>query len=264
MSTCQSHGKAFEREVISTCFGITKEVAESFGDQAIFDIPLGVITCKHETGDPVSIKTAAANAAKAAASVCLSDARRVWSWAGPLMLVVGVYEQKGSFKQVHSVYEFKFMLDDDERTRLYGSISYEEVRGFHETLRAYGAGAHAKARAWAKTQKRLLQPRAGVLQLNPKIDSKSQRRLQCSASIAQLVSACKELNWTISTGSDSYRGLQLPYEIASTSRRFSSTVVEESPAVGIGFVPAQLLQDEPRVSPGAAQEASSSEQPPGA
>ena len=219
MSTSQFHGKAFEREVISTCFGVPKEIAESFNDTAIFDIPLGVVTCKHPTGNPVSIKTAAVKAAARAATVCLSDARRVWSWREQIVLVVGLYNQIGDEKHFHSIYEFRFNLSELERSKLYGEITLDEVTFFHERLKSFEIGQHAAARAWAKTLKKAWKARTGVIQLNPKIDSKNQRRLQCSAAITALVDACEDSELF----RDEYRGLQLPYVVSSSSREFRSS-----------------------------------------
>lgn len=187
----------------------------------MFDIPFGITTCQHPSGDPVSIKTAAVKAASRAASVCLADARRVWSWDQPLVLVVGLYAQKGATKLFHTIYEFHFKLDAVERNGLFGTLTLAEVTEFHETLKSYGIGQHAEARAWAKAEKRRLLPRTGAIQLNPKIDSKLQRRLQCSALLKRLVEECSNMQ-KFSTGEPAgYRGLPLPYVVQSSARKFS-------------------------------------------
>lgn len=219
MSTNQLHGKTFEGEVIRKCFGVPEEQLESFKSTAVFDIPFGVVTCQHPTGEPVSIKTAAVKAA----TVCLSDARRVWSWDRPLILVVGLYAQVGGAKVFHTVYEFHFCLNEKERLMLYGTLSFDEVSLFHETLKTFGVGNHAAASVWAKKQKKLLGPRCGAIKLNAKIDSKTQRRLQCSARLIGLVEACeKTICFTVpEKGTAEYRGLPLPYVVVSSSREFS-------------------------------------------
>lgn len=218
MSTNQLHGKTFEREVITQCFGLTEEQVSEFSSTAVFDIPFGITTCQHPTGNPVSIKTAAALAAAKAASVCLSDARRVWSWDSPLILVVGLYNQVGGVKRFHTVYEFHFQLTAGERKRLYGELTLAEVAHFHETLKTFGLGQHKAASAWAKAHKLVLSPKAtGAIQLNPKIDSKTQRRLQCSAPLTGLKGACDDAReFTSATGG--YRGLHLPFEVQSSRR----------------------------------------------
>lgn len=218
MSTNQLHGKTFEREVITQCFGFTEEQVSEFSNTAVFDIPFGITTCQHPTGKPVSIKTTAALAAAKAAIVCLSDARRVWSWDRPLILVVGLYDQVDTVKRFHTVYEFHFRLTDGERKRLYGELTLAEVTYFHDTLKTFGPGQHEAASAWAKAHKLALTPRAtGAIQLNAKIDSKRQRRLQCSAPLERLKGACDDTReFTDATGG--YRGLPLPFEVKSSRR----------------------------------------------
>jgi hypothetical protein len=221
MSTNQLHGKTFEGEVIKKCFGVPEEQVESFKSTAAFDIPLGVVTCQHPTGDPVSIKTAAVKAALQSASVSLSDASRVWAWDRALILVVGLYAQVGGDKIFHTVYEFHFRLSANERFRLYGTLTHEEVLNFHKKLKTFGVGSHGAARVWAKAQKELLSSKVGAIQLNPKIDTKSQRRLQCSAKLAGLVDACENTICFSDKETGTYRGLPLPYAVKSSARQFS-------------------------------------------
>jgi len=218
MSTNQLHGKTFEREVITKCFGLTEEQVSELSNTSVFDIPFGITTCQHPTGNPVSIKTAAAKAAARAAIVCLSDARRVWAWDRPLILVVGLYDQVAEVKRFHTVFEFHIQLTDSERRRLYGDLTLAEVTHFHETLMRFGPGQHLAASAWAKSHKAELSTRAtGAIQLNPKIDSRRQRRLQCSAPLERLRGACDDVReFTQATGG--YRGLAMPFEVLSSRR----------------------------------------------
>lgn len=218
MSTNQLHGKTFETEVITTCFGLSEEQVKSFSSTAVFDIPFGVTTCQHPSGDPVSIKTAAVKAAKKAASVCLADARRVWAWDRPLIIVVGLYAQVGTQKVFHTVYEFHLSLDPTQKAALHGNVSLTEVTQFHEQIRSFGRGRHVEARKWAKQRKKELSPRMGAIQLNPKIDSGVQRRLQCSVRLERLVQACPDTRRFSDADVGSYRGLALPFVVDSSPR----------------------------------------------
>ena len=221
MSTNQLHGKTFEREVITTCFGITEELADSFPNTALFDIPFGVITCQHPTGNPVSIKTAAIKAARRAANVCLADARRVWSWDQPVVLVVGLYTQVGKDKVFHTIYEFLLNLDAAQRVKLYGSVSLQEVSDFHNGIKTFGPGAveGELGKKWARDTKKPLKKRLGIIQLNQKIDSKRQRRLQCSAKLNDLEEACTSHLRFTGAQPGYYRGLKLPYTVFDSSSR---------------------------------------------
>lgn len=219
MSTNQLHGKQFEQEVLATCFGLTDEQQREISSGAVFDIPAGIVTCKHPSGDPVSIKSAAQKRALSAVVAGLSDARRVWAWEGPVRLVVGVFSQTATTKLFHTVFEFQFSLDSQERLALYGTVTSQEVRDFHEaiSLSRYPQGQHTQARKCAKALKERLKPRCGAIQLNPKIDSKTQRRLQCSARVTALQAACKNYICT----NTNYRGLALPFTLEGTAREFS-------------------------------------------
>ena len=219
MSSSQFHGKTFESKVIETRFGLTSVETDKIGPTEKFDIPFGTITCKHPEGTPVSIKTAAAKAALLSAIICLADARRVWEWTGPVILVVGLYSQLGANKHFHTVFEFFFELDELERKALYGSVTLQEVSEFHKGLTSFEKGRHVAARLWAKAHKANLTPKLGVISLNQKIDSKSQRRLQCSVKLASLNKACAHTKMY----QENYGGLALPFVIESSSREFSSS-----------------------------------------
>jgi hypothetical protein len=121
-------------------------------------------------------------------------------------------------KCIATVYEFHFQLTASERVRLYGELTLADVTHFHETLKTFGLGEHEAASAWAKEHKLVLSTKAtGAIQLNPKIDSKKQRRLQCSAHLTGLKHACDDAReFTSATGG--YRGLRLPFEVQSSRR----------------------------------------------
>jgi hypothetical protein len=212
MSTSQFHGKVFEREVIRTCFGVDPD---SISPDEVFDIPLG-IACTQLTplSHPVSIKTFKR------VNICLSDARRIWAWQGSLMLVLGLYVQAGGVKRVVAVHELVLSMNNQTRTLLFGSVSLAEVKAFHDSmaLSNFPRGTHSAARALAQATKASMASRLGCIQLNPKIDSKTQRRLQCSARLDCLIGAAS----SASEHRGNYRGLPLPFEIQSSSRIFSS------------------------------------------
>ena len=76
--------------------------------------------------------------------------------------------------------------------------------------------SHLDARAWATKVLRKLEPRLGCITLNRKIDSKSQRRLQCTAKLEALwaLAGCPKPHTKV------FRGLELPIQIDSSSREF--------------------------------------------
>lgn len=214
MSKSQHHGKQFERKVIAESFEIPGSIAESFSGTSRFDIPQGLVSVKNPLGYAVSIKAAAQAKNLDNTVVCLADARRMWSWNQPLLLVVGVYKQLGSAKVIHTVYELSFEMTDSEQKALFGELSTDEVAVFHEALKRFEQGSHLLARRFAKGHKQSLASRCGCLTLNPKIDSKGQRRLQCSAKLSDLIASCKN----VKVHTADYKNLNLPLVLESSAR----------------------------------------------
>lgn len=83
---------------------------------------------------------------------------------------------------------YEIILQPYYRADLLGDISEAEVEAFHEGLKAFGPGQHVEARIWARERKQSLEHKTGFVALNPKIDSKNQRRLQCSITLENLSS----------------------------------------------------------------------------
>ena len=54
------------------------------------------------------------------------------------------------------------------------------MQEFEEKIKSFPVGEHLEARAYAKNWKKENKGKTGLLTINPKIDSKSQRRVQCS------------------------------------------------------------------------------------
>ena len=172
----QKHGKIFE-ERIQKSLGY-----EEVSNTQEYDIPSDY----HPDKLPMHIKLIKNNSA-----ICMSDARRIWSQAEQRrVLLVGFYNQKGSYKYISEIYEI--MLTAEMKRDLFGSVSLEEVKQFHEGIKSFSFGKHTCAREYAKSQKKKLSPFLGIVQLNPKIDSQRQRRLQCSISKKDFVNLIKK------------------------------------------------------------------------
>lgn len=201
---------------------------QGFDIEAQYNLPQGI---------PVSIKTAKRTARGAV--VCMADARRLWEINEPWLLLVATWRQDGSYKQFETVHEIIITCDTMDVLR--GGVSLAEVRAFHEgiSMARFPHGHHAQARDFAKTAKAELAPRCGLLSLNPKIDSQSQRRLQCSLHLEGLVDLVNQAQAILPSGRfpahvmhcDSIGSLVLPTTIQS-SPRFAAPppTTEASPA----------------------------------
>lgn len=218
MSANQHHGKDFESQVLSS-FGVT---AGQVPSSSVFDIPLGITTA---CDAPASIKTA--DGCGITARVYLSDASRIWGWPhhpdvlkadDRVRLIVGLWDQLPGEKLFHSVWDLEFSLKDATRTKLFGQVTFVEIKQFHEDLKARKDELAICVRAWAFCHRAKLEQagRLGIIRLDPKIDSKRQRRLQCSAlltALADVASKAEQFD-----KDKPFPGLTLPLTIKSTPR----------------------------------------------
>lgn len=131
-------------------------------------------------------------------------------------MLVALYDKSDGVKKFHTLYEF--LITKDEHQKILSPIPFSEVEGFHDSLLSYGKGFHQQARAFAKQKKLQLQSNA-IVQLNPKIDSKTQRRLQCSIYLSSLVSNVKAQ--TVYQSSDFYKGISVSFTMQSSEREFN-------------------------------------------
>lgn len=189
----QNHGVLIENMVRGT-FGFQPEHIDD-----IYDIPAEY---NSENGYPISIKTTCTDV------VYLADARRWWRNTHPLQMVVGRYVSVGAVNKV--LFEVNtYVIPTSGLNSLRGNIPYEAVELFHNDIHTFSVGEHAAARIFAKRRNMMLERVYGksAVRLNPKIDSKNQRRLQCSLSIEALSP------YRVRTDTFNYRGIHLPVVI---------------------------------------------------
>ncbi len=164
-------------------------------------------------GFPTSIKSTKSNI------VGLSDARQFWRSFGfaPYRLLVGSYSQQAGFKVFGVIHEI--LLREKYRAALLGRITEVKVERFHSGLKLFGTGrdGQRRASAWARERKQELKPDTGLVTLNPKIDSKNQRRLQCSVRLSRLIEILEADDYVIHT--NNFGTLALPLRIVSGKRK---------------------------------------------
>ncbi|NJM50485.1 MAG: hypothetical protein HC843_06010 [Sphingomonadales bacterium] len=181
MSVNQLHGKRFE-DFIKGC-GLfpgasdqSRSVTAGFDIEAKFDRSKGLATSIKASGND---------------TIGLSDARRFFSVIQPYRMIVGRYRQSGGQKVFAEVHEC--ILSQEAIVTLHGAMTLEIVTDFHEglLLNNFPQDQHLAARAWAQDRKAALAQVETKIILNPKIDSKSQRRLQCSVHLGDLIEVSK-------------------------------------------------------------------------
>jgi len=197
----QAHGNAYEDRVIRERTGMSKDQYDSLkpnGYTSEFDLSKGQVIDYDG-----SIKTTKNN------TICCSDVVRKMMHTN-YRLIVGQYEQVGKEKVFHTEYEF-FITPDDNKA-LWGRMNIEEVREFVDFVKGIPAGKEAQIST--KSERQMLQEQAqdsnALFKLNPKVDSKNQRRVQCSLHIDKLISAGVK-----------YTKKDIKYTVVSSPRRFN-------------------------------------------
>lgn len=192
MSASQSHGLEIEKRLKAEFQRYTQQwlpdhLPLETEYTARFDVP--GYADPDGKGIPTSIKSAKLRQGNAL--VCLADATRIADLVNfPLTrLLLALYEQKGNEKVFAEIREYQ--ITGEEWEDLLGGVSAETLMGFHQALRQSNADqARRTAREWKRHMAEEF-PDAKV-RWNPKIDSKNQRRLQCSVHLRDLESSIQD------------------------------------------------------------------------
>jgi|CXWL01.1.fsa_nt_gi hypothetical protein len=209
MTNNQLHGKKFE-DLIKAC-GLFQGAADAGrGPTAEFDIEARF---DRQRILPTSIKSSGND------TINLSDARRFFRIANPFRMLVARYQQNGAQKSCGNVHEFIVTMPVLEQLR--GQFTLADVTEFHHGLLIdhFPVGQHGAARNWARERKLKLAAKTSKIILNPKIDGKSQRRLQCSVQLGDLIGACQR-DGTYILHDETIGDLVLPIVQISAPRQF--------------------------------------------
>ncbi len=162
----QQHGLAFEIWIRDTFFdgyvppGYTQK----------WDIPADINTT--HGGVPVNPK-----AAKYRTPVDLGDALRQFDIAEPFILVVGYWVQEGDEKRFVNIVAPR--IAPETWRKLWGPVTRADLERLDAVIKDRSLD-YREARKRAQAIKDAPPFTQAVIQVNPKIDSKGQRRLQCS------------------------------------------------------------------------------------
>ena len=176
----QAHGNQYEDYVIRERTGMSKDeydAKKENGYTSEFDLASGLAVDYNG-----SIKTTKNN------TICCSDLLRKMKH-NDYHLIVGVYKQDGKQKKFHTEYEF-FITPEDYDT-LWGEMKYNDVEAFVNYVKSIPAGKEAQqsTKSVRKTFQEEVQCKKALFKINPKVDSKKQRRVQCSLHIDKLIAA---------------------------------------------------------------------------
>ena len=104
-------------------------------------------------------------------------------------LVVGVYAQCDDNKVFHT--EYTFFIRPEHESILWGRMNYNQLAEYVNYIKNIPAGKQAQQET--KTERTVLkncvEDKKALFKIHPKVDSKKQRRVQCSLNIKELLKA---------------------------------------------------------------------------
>ena len=104
-------------------------------------------------------------------------------------LVVGCYSQVGDNKVFYS--EYTFYIRPEHEQKLWGRMNYNQLAEYVDYIKNIPAGREAQQET--KTERTVLknciEDKNALMKIHPKVDSKKQRRVQCSLKMSDLIKA---------------------------------------------------------------------------
>ena len=205
----QGHGFTWETAIKEQVFKNTKKYPYT----APFDIPAEDNT--FNSSENISIKTACGDKAEC------GDVMRIFNYKDHIVTMVVVqYEQvTPTQKKIMRIREIA-LGGAALHAILFGSVTAEEVKGLVDLVHTLPHGpGNDDIRGAVHAEKDRLNAKSGAIRFNPKMDSKGQRRIQCSiVHLTQLLEAHPEMLLS-STTEPLVRGHAICATIESTPRQ---------------------------------------------
>lgn len=213
----QIHGNLFEDKIIFQHSGLTKKQYQELPGNSYtssFDVTKGI-----ESQSNISIKTA-----KETKGIGCGDILRFVDHChnSDFTIIVGCWKQiNPTHKKFYEILEFS--ITPDLRHTICGNLTVENLKPFVDYVKSIPPGKDAQLRnktVWKEKRQELYDLYSpSLLRIDAKIDSKSQRRVQCSLVIDEMIRA--QIPYTKYT--KEYKGIELPYEEKSAPRSFKKS-----------------------------------------
>ena len=176
----QAHGNYYENLKIKELTGFSKEEYDSMKDNG-YTSSMDIMKGLHSDKD-VSIKTAKGK------KVDCGDILRRRSET-EYDIIIGLWNQVGENKIFHTEYTFHITPKHEEI--LWGKMNYEKLREFDAYIKSIPEGKNAQQDTKVERQvlKTIVEDTNAQMKIHPKVDSKKQRRVQCSFNIDKLIKA---------------------------------------------------------------------------
>ena len=165
MPESQQHGCIWEDHIKKEIYQVSQRIPYT----AKFDIPRELNTRNPDTN--VSIKTSQAK------SVDMGDALRVFENKEKTQLLVIRYKQEGDKKKLQEI----VLCEMPSCEIFFGSVTKEEIETLVGLIKSVPRGPPDESLLKKiHSYKEELNKKSGLIHFRPKLDSASQRRLQCS------------------------------------------------------------------------------------
>ena len=176
----QAHGNYYEDLKTRQITGLSKADYDALKDNGYtsgMDIMKGLLSA-----NDYSIKTTNGNRVDCGDILRRRDEKEYH-------LVVAQWEQCGDNKVFYS--EYTFFITPDLEQKLWGKMNYNLLAEYVDYIKNIPAGKEAQQET--KTERTVLkncvEDKNALFKIHPKVDSKKQRRVQCSLNIKELLKA---------------------------------------------------------------------------
>ena len=196
----QKHGFDFENEIRTKVFNLNEEI----NNLNIYDIPAK--DNKFNNNENISIKITQN-------VIFCSDILRFYNYDFNQQntIIVGKYTQIGEIKNINEIIEIDY--NQELHTYLFGTITKEIIEKYIQMIKAIPNGKVTKDDRdyYINFKKKLMKDYSMNICINPKVDSRNQRRVQCS--IKKIPD-----NFIITRSYDSVRGVKINTVLQSGRR----------------------------------------------
>jgi len=215
MSEVQKHGFSFEKWIRNIFFDSYEGVYSQKWDVTSEHNKSKLVPAEFR-GLPVSIKTT-----KQGSPVNLGDALRQFQVADDFVMICGIWKQANR-QEKHLVAIGAALFRSSAWRQLWSPLKLAEIKELDLMVKDRGL-SYVEARLRAKQWQVQHKPRSEAnLRINPKIDSKEQRRVQCSlpfATYCEFAGLNTALNEVGATSAELF-GKRYPGSIKSPPRTF--------------------------------------------
>ena len=168
----QMHGFTFENSIRSKIFNLPKENNSVY----IHDIHHSKNILN--MNENVSIKTTGSN------TICCGDILRFYDYdfLKTNTIIVIKYDQVSNEKIIKNIYEIDY--NKECHKLLFGELTYNKIKDYDLYIKNIPKGkvSYNEKNKYLKYKKELKKDNNCLIKINPKVDSKYQRRVQCSIS----------------------------------------------------------------------------------